>query len=191
MRARLTRLNARDHETRAGAKAASPVTVPALPQIHWSFRPETWQSPWDLLQSLPRMQQLAENLWVKNYPLGSGDVLARARRVRPISGKRRCASTVRHGRCYGFCQAGLGSTRFLVVVGCLCEVAWERPSCFLWLPNAAAASARVFEGRRAPGHLVGGVSSERFLFFLPGEAFFTPTGKLLSASGREIAAPAL
>ena len=75
-------------------------------------------------------------------------------------------------------------TRFLVVVGCLCEVAWERPSCFLWLPNAAAASARVFKGRRAPGHLVGGVSAERFLFFLPGEAFFTPTGKLLSASGQ-------
>jgi hypothetical protein len=65
------------------------------------------------------------------------------------------------------------------------EVDWERPSCFLWLPNAAAASARVFKGRRAPGHLVGGVSAERFLFFLPGEAFFTPTGKLLSASGRE------
>ena len=36
----------------------------------------------------------------------------------------------------------------------------------------------------APGHLVGGFSSERFLFFLPGEAFFTPTGKLLSASGQ-------
>ena len=27
--------------------------------------------------------------------------------------------------------------------------------------------------------------SERSLFFLPGEAFFTPTGKLLSASGQE------
>ena len=27
--------------------------------------------------------------------------------------------------------------------------------------------------------------SERFLFFLPGEAFFTPTGNLLSASERK------
>ena len=40
-------------------------------------------------------------------------------------------------------------------------------------------------------HLVGVFLSERSLFFLPGEAFFTLTGKLLSASGEKIAAPAL
>jgi hypothetical protein len=49
---------------------------------------------------------------------------------------------------------------------------------------------RGFKGRRALG-LCWVFLSERFLFCLPGEAFFAPTGKLLSASGAKSAAPAL
>ena len=55
-----------------------------------------------------------------------------------------------HGRCYGFCQAGLGRTRFLVVVGCLCEVAWERPSCFLVASERCRGERAGFQGAQSP-----------------------------------------
>ena len=51
--------------------------------------------------------------------------------------------------------------------------------------TAAATSGVRLKKPRAPRHGSGLLFSERFLFFLPGEAFFTPTGNLLSASERE------
>jgi hypothetical protein len=58
-----------------------------------------------------------------------------------------------------------------------CEVDWERPNCFLWPPNAAAASARVFKGRTAPGHLVGGFSFGTFPLLSSGRGFLYSHGQ--------------
>ena len=71
-----------------------------------------------------------------------------------------------------------------MVVGCLCEGDWEGPRCFLFPQNAGRGERCGFLWVQSPSGLVVFLS-ERSLFFLPGEAFFTPTGKLLSASGQE------
>ena len=55
---------------------------------------------------------------------------------------------------------------------------------FLVPPNAGRGERCGFRCVQSPSGLVVFLS-ERSLFFLPGEAFFTPTGKLLSASGQE------
>ena len=41
-------------------------------------------------------------------------------------------------------------TRFLVVVGCLCEVAWERPSCFLVASERCRGERAGFQGAQSP-----------------------------------------
>jgi hypothetical protein len=84
----------------------------------------------------------------------------------------------------GFVKQGLVVGGFLVVVGCLCEGDCEGPRCFLFPQNAGRGERCGFLWVQSPSGLVVFLS-ERSLFFLPGEAFFTPTGKLLSASGQE------
>ena len=90
----------------------------------------------------------------------------------------------------GFVKQGLVVGGFLVVVGCLCEGDWEGPRCFLFPQSAGRGERCGFRCVQSPSGLVVFLS-ERSLFFLPGEAFFTLTGKLLSASGEKIDAPAL
>lgn len=59
---------AADHETRAGAKAASPVAV-LLSANSLEFLPRDVAKSAGASERLPSMKQLAENLWVKHYPL--------------------------------------------------------------------------------------------------------------------------
>jgi hypothetical protein len=93
----------------------------------------------------------------------------------------------------GFVKQSLAVRSLLVVVGCLCEGDWEGERCFVFPPKGCRGERCGFSRGQSPLDLLGWFFlSERFLFFLPGEAFFTPTGKLLSASERKrMAAPAL
>jgi hypothetical protein len=67
----------------------------------------------------------------------------------------------------------------------------EGQSYFGFLANVFRAERCGLRAKSVSASELVGFFLERFLFGLPGEAFFTPTGKLLSASGGKIAAPAL
>ena len=117
-------------------------------------------------------------------PFCSGGVPARARLGGPTAGE---PSTVGDTvAAMGFVKQSLAVRSFLVVVGCLCEGDWEGESCFVFPPKGCRGERCGFQGAQSPAGSAWMVFlSERFLFFLPGEAFFTPTGNLLSASERK------
>ena len=85
----------------------------------------------------------------------------------------------------GFVKQGLAARSFLVVVACLCEGDREGESCFV-PAEGVPGRALGFQGAQSPVEPLGwSFFPERFLFFLPGQVFFTPRQLLSQPSEKE------